>query len=111
MRSSYLYRCATVSDRAQLQTLQVLESELKTLPSDAVSDLLTGERHADIKHLLTSLLLRRQKVYNAIATPLEAPLIAHAHGQHAFFPNLDAKTSLQDVQREYHLPRHSRFRH
>ena len=66
------------------------------------------ERHADIKHLLTPLLLRRQKVYNAIATPLEAPLITHAHGQHAFFPNLDAKAALQDVQREYQLPRHGR---
>ncbi|SNX85610.1 uncharacterized protein MEPE_04319 [Melanopsichium pennsylvanicum] len=59
----------------QLQTLSVLESELKSLKPDA-------------------------KVYNAIPTSLEAPLIPHAHGQKAVFPNLDAKLALEDVQRQ-----------
>ncbi|KAJ1023450.1 hypothetical protein NDA16_003067 [Ustilago loliicola] len=59
----------------QLQTLSVLESELQSLKPDA-------------------------KVYNAIPTSLEAPLISHAHGQKALFPNLDAKSALEDVQRQ-----------
>ncbi|SPO27178.1 uncharacterized protein UTRI_10640_B [Ustilago trichophora] len=59
----------------QLQTLNVLESELKSLKSNA-------------------------KVYSAIPTSLEAPLISHAHGQKALFPNLDAKSALEDVQRQ-----------
>ncbi|CDU26134.1 uncharacterized protein SPSC_06301 [Sporisorium scitamineum] len=59
----------------QLQTLNVLESELKSLKPDA-------------------------KVYNAIPTSLEAPVISHAHAQKALFPNLDVKTALEDVQRQ-----------
>ncbi|CBQ72590.1 conserved hypothetical protein [Sporisorium reilianum SRZ2] len=59
----------------QLQTLNVLESELKSLKPDA-------------------------NVYNSIPTSLEARVIPHAHAQMALFPNLDVKTALQDVQRQ-----------
>ncbi|KAF6767586.1 hypothetical protein PSEUBRA_005956 [Kalmanozyma brasiliensis GHG001] len=59
----------------QLQTLNVLEFELRSLKPNA-------------------------QVYNAISTPLETPLIAHSHGQTAMFPNLDAKTALEDVQKQ-----------
>lgn len=46
-------------------------------------------------------LLLPQKVYNAIPTSLKAPLISHAHGQKALFPNLDANSALKDVQSEF----------
>ncbi|KAJ1035714.1 hypothetical protein NDA13_000374 [Ustilago tritici] len=59
----------------QLQTLNVLEAELKSLKPDA-------------------------KVYNAIPTSLKAPLISHAHSQKALFPNLDANSALKDVQKQ-----------
>ncbi|KAJ1022181.1 hypothetical protein NDA18_005413 [Ustilago nuda] len=57
----------------QLQTLNVLEAELKSLKPDS-------------------------KVYSAIPTSLKAPLISHAHVQKALFPNLDANSALKDVQ-------------
>ena len=102
----------------QLQTLNVLESELKSLKPDAVSNsrvVRTASMArmgpslipASFSLLLTGSL--EQKVYNAIPTPLEAPLISHAHGQKALFPNLDAKSALEDVQRELPPPHLASF--